>query len=178
MHSSYKTLLPVCVAFLCVFFALQTCSKVRDAESFRPLAAAASQRTGLDTDLILAVVTKESGGDPSARSSVGAIGLMQLKPGAGADGAARLGEPPPTENDLLDPATNLRLGASYLASLIQRYGGNVDVALAAYLKGPEWVKRNGGIGGVKSFLQKPGEIATYVSRIQDLAARLKVRSRG
>lgn len=171
-------MLPVGAAFLLALLGLRSVSSVREVEAFRTLAAAAGARSDLDADFILAVVTKESGGNPRARSSVGALGLMQLRPAAAADAAKRLGEPAPTEIDLLDPAINLKMGASYLRILIDRYKGARDVALAAYLKGPEWVARQGGIDGVRAFLQKPSEVATYVSRILDLAERFRVRSGG
>lgn len=172
----YLPLLPVGAAFLLVFAGLKQFSEVREVERLRPIANVAAERSGVDPNLVLAVVTKESGGDPLARSSAGAVGLMQLKLSAAADAAVRLGEPPPTETELLNSTINLRLGASYIKILLDRYQGATDVALAAYLKGPQWVAKQGGIEGVRAFLQKPSEIATYVNRVQDLAVRMKVRA--
>ncbi|MFN0205339.1 MAG: lytic transglycosylase domain-containing protein [Planctomycetota bacterium] len=167
--------LPVAAAFVLVFYGLRPFSRVRNVEKLRPIAESAVSASGLDVNLILAVVTKESGGDPSARSSVNALGLMQLRIAAATDAAARLGIAPPTETDLLDPILNLKLGSMYLKILSDRYGGAIDVALAGYLKGPEWVNRVGGIDGVRRILKQPGDVATYVNRILELAEKLKAR---
>lgn len=167
--------LPVAVAFVFVFYGLRPFSRVRNVEKLRPIAESVVTASGLDVNLILAVVTKESGGDPSARSSVNALGLMQLKIAAATDAAARLGIAAPTETDLLDPAMNLKLGSMYLKILVDRYGGAVDVALAGYLKGPEWVASRGGVSGVRGILKKPGDVSTYVHRILELSEKLKAR---
>jgi soluble lytic murein transglycosylase-like protein len=167
---------PVAVAFLLVFYGLRPFSKVGAAERYRPAAEAAALAAGIDANLVLAVMTKESGGDPLARSPVHAIGLMQLRLPAAADAAAKLQLPAPSESDLYDPNTNVKLGATYLKMLIDRYRGSTDVALAAYLKGPEWVARVGGPEGVRRILQKPGDVATYVKRVLELAERLKIRN--
>ncbi len=95
-----------------------------------------ARRFGLDPRLVEAVILQESGGDPTARSSVGALGLMQLMPGT----AASLGVKNP-----LDPQQNLEGGMSYLLQLLQQFKGNLKLALAAYNAGPGAVKRYGGV---------------------------------
>jgi soluble lytic murein transglycosylase-like protein len=82
----------------------------------------AARTTGLDPALILSVVMEESGGDPGARSDKGALGLMQLMP----DTAQELGV-----GDRSDAAQNLLGGARYLAEMMEKYTGRLDVALAA-----------------------------------------------
>lgn len=151
-------------------------SSVRDVEALRPLAEEACRSAGLsDVNLLLALTDQESKGNPNARSSAGAIGLTQLKLAAAKDAAERLRDPVPTESDLLNPSTSLRLGASYLQSLIERYG-SADVALAAYFKGPGWVQSIGGPEAVRRWLQKTNEVTYYVTRVLDLAERLRARS--
>lgn len=91
---------------------------------------------GLSPSLVNAVIAQESGFNPSAVSSAGAMGLMQIMPAT----AASLGL-----TDPFDPVANLRAGMSYLASLVSRYNGDIPLALAAYNAGPEAVSRYGGI---------------------------------
>jgi soluble lytic murein transglycosylase len=98
---------------------------------------AAAREVAIDPDLVRAVVAAESGGDTEAVSKVGARGLMQLMPATAREEAARRGIEPPADDDLTgDPRLNLRLGAGYLARLLERYGGEVPFALAAYNAGP------------------------------------------
>ncbi len=95
-----------------------------------------SDRFGLDPQLVRAVIHVESGEDPGAVSPKGAQGLMQLMPGTARD----LGV-----TDAFRPQENVRGGISYLASLIERFRGRLDLALAAYNAGPGAVERHGGI---------------------------------
>lgn len=96
---------------------------------------AAATRTGVPAELIAAVARQESGFDPSAVSSAGAQGLMQLMP-ATADGLG--------VTDSFDPAQAIDGGARLLATLLDRFG-RVDHALAGYNAGPGAVLRYGGI---------------------------------
>jgi len=95
----------------------------------------ASRAAGLDPHLVEAVIAVESGFDPSATSSAGARGLMQLMPQT----AMSLGV-----RDAYDPEQNVRAGARYLRSLLDRFGA-VDLAVAAYNAGPAAVERYGAV---------------------------------
>lgn len=99
---------------------------------------AASVEAGVDAALLRALVTAESGGRPDAVSRRGAQGLLQLLPATAEEEARRLGW---SEPDLFDPATNLTLGAMYLARLLRRYDGQEAFAVAAYNAGPTAVDR-------------------------------------
>jgi soluble lytic murein transglycosylase-like protein len=91
---------------------------------------------GVPTGLVRAVIHQESGEDPSAISSAGAMGLMQLMPGtADAYGI----------NDPFDPEQNVAGGTALLADLLRQYHGNVRLALAAYNAGSGAVARYRGI---------------------------------
>ncbi len=91
---------------------------------------------GLDPALVEAVVERESGFDPNATSSAGAEGLMQLMP----DTARALGVAEP-----YDPIENVQGGVRYLRGLLERFGGDLRLALAAYNAGPAAVERYGGV---------------------------------
>jgi len=100
------------------------------------LVAEAARDQQLDPALLSAVIQQESGYDPHAVSSAGAMGLMQLMP----DTARSLGI-----RDPFDPQQNIRGGAQLLRQLLDRYGGNLDFALAAYNAGPAAVDKYGGV---------------------------------
>jgi soluble lytic murein transglycosylase len=102
---------------------------------------AASRRTGLDPELIYAIIRQESLYDPAAASSAGALGLMQLLPGTARIVARRVGLPVPTRAQLLQPATNISLGSSYLADLLGRFDGDTALATASYNAGPNAARR-------------------------------------
>lgn len=170
-------LVPVFVAFVLAYFGLRTTSSVRTVEALRPLAEEACRTANLaDPNLLLAVVHKESKGNPAAVSSARAFGLTQLKLAAAEDASRALGMQPPTAEELLEPAKNLTLGAAYLKLLLDRYNNAVDVALAAYFKGPGWVSSVGGAAAVRRWLQSPSEVTRYVTGVLELSARLRVRS--
>jgi len=95
---------------------------------------AAARETSVDPALIHAVISVESGYNPSARSSAGAVGLMQLMPGT----AKRYGV-----KDRLDPAQNIQGGARYLRDLQAMFGNNLQLVLAAYNAGEESVMKYG-----------------------------------
>lgn len=78
-----------------------------------------------EPSLIKAVIQVESGNKPDAVSKVGAIGLMQLMPATAKD----LGL---SEDEIADPEKNVEAGARYLQRLVNRYNGDIELALAAY----------------------------------------------
>lgn len=87
---------------------------------------------GIDSALLQAVVTVESRYNPSARGPGGAAGLMQLMP----ETAKRYG----VEN-VFDPEQNLRGGARYLRDLLEKFGSDIRLAIAAYQAGEMAVSR-------------------------------------
>jgi soluble lytic murein transglycosylase len=118
---------------------------------------------GLDPALLAAVIYEESRFHATARSSSGAIGLMQLTPSTAQGIALRTGGTAFHISDLTNPAINIRYGAWYLADLLRKYR-NQRLALAAYNAGQgnvdRWLKAG-------SPIQFP-ETRAYVSRVEHL----------
>jgi soluble lytic murein transglycosylase-like protein len=118
-------------------------------QDFDPIVKEAARKYGVEPPLIMAVIQAESAGDPLAVSRAGAQGLMQLMP----ETAAKLGV-----NDPFDPAQNIMAGTRYLRQLLDRYRGDVRLALASY---------NWGIGNLEN---QPGampkETKNYIATVE------------
>lgn len=100
----------------------------------------------LEPSLILAVIMAESSFRPMAESRAGAQGLMQLMPATAEWMAQQMGKTDFHPDDVWIPEVNIAIGSFYLNWLVRYYGGNIDLALAAY---------NAGLGNVNSWLTNP-----------------------
>jgi soluble lytic murein transglycosylase-like protein len=130
---------------------LEEVAVVAPGGDLREIAAAAARRHGLDPELVIAVVSVESGFRPQAVSPKGAQGLMQLMPRT----AASLGVA-----DAFDPEQNLDGGARHLGQLLATYEGDIERALAAYNAGAGAVHRHHGVPPYR-------ETRAYVKRVLD-----------
>ncbi len=86
-----------------------------------------ARETGLDTSLLTSLIILESGGEPLAISSSGAVGLMQIMPRDGVASTFMCMNGPcfsnrPSTEELIDPAFNIEYGSSFLAGLVNNYG--------------------------------------------------------
>lgn len=121
-------------------------------DSYRHMIVEKSVKYGIDPKLLYAVVAKESGGNPNAKSGAGAMGLAQLMPAT----ARELGVLNP-----YDPEQNLEGAAKYLSQLQKLYKGDTSLMLAAY---------NSGMGNVRKAgytVPKIKETQQYVATILD-----------
>jgi len=122
-----------------------------DRDGAEKLVREAADRHHVDPALIRAVIQTESNWNSGAVSRRGAGGLMQLIPTT----AQRFGA-----NDLFNPQQNIDAGVRYLKTLLERYNGNLDLALAAYNAGEGAVDRAHGIPAYR-------ETRNYVQKVQD-----------
>jgi soluble lytic murein transglycosylase-like protein len=114
----------------------------------------AARRNGVDPALLRGLIRQESGFNPAAKSSAGAIGLTQLMPTT----AASLGVDP------TDPTQAIEGGARYLRQQLDTFGGDESKALAAYNAGPSAVTSYGGIPPY-------AETQRYVASVLSFAAQ-------
>jgi len=106
---------------------------------YRDLVFVNAETHGIDPSLIFGVARRESAFRTDARSSVGALGLMQLMPGTARMESKRLGRHKMSQKEILEADNNILLGSSYLNRMLERFGGNQALATAAYNAGPRRV---------------------------------------
>jgi len=103
--------------------------------------AAAVEITKVEPHLLYGVMRQESLFRPDAASSAGALGVAQLTHATARETARRWSLPMPNRADLLDPTVNITLGAARMAELLERFEGQLPVALGGYNAGPAAVER-------------------------------------
>jgi hypothetical protein len=124
-----------------------------DGTPYAEIIASAAEAHGVDPLLVRALIQVESGYRPRARSRKGAMGLMQLMPSTAREYNVR---------HPFEPKANIEAGIKHLKTLIDRFGDDVGLALAAYNAGPGAVEKFNGIPPYR-------ETRSYVSRILALA---------
>jgi soluble lytic murein transglycosylase-like protein len=118
-------------------------------ETFHAVVDEKARLHNVDPQLVKAVIRAESNWNPDAVSPKGALGLMQLMPST----AALLGVA-----NAFDPFDNIDGGVRYLKHLIDRFNGNLVLALAAYNAGPNLVEKKGAVPSIP-------ETVAYVKRV-------------
>ncbi len=123
----------------------------------------AAERYGVPKEILQGVAAVESGGDPSAVSPKGAVGIMQLMPATAAELRA----------DPRDPEQNVDAGARYLRDLLLRYDGGLHRSFAAYNAGPAAVDK---YRGVPPYRETQTYVGKVMKRLRTLSAE-RPRSR-
>jgi hypothetical protein len=129
---------------------------------FHGIIVQAAGRYEVDPHLIRAIILAESGYNPKAKSKRGARGLMQLMPTT----AKSLGV-----EDIYDPEENIDGGVRYFRSLLDRFDGDVRLALAAYNAGSRHVRNYEGIPPFKA-------TQIYVKKVLKFHKKFKMEKRG
>jgi hypothetical protein len=132
-------------------------SLVARRNALKPTISAAAKTHAVSPSLVEAVIRAESGYNPQAKSTVGALGLMQLMPATAKD----LGVQSP-----LEPKQNIEGGTKYLSQLMKKYDGNKTLAIAAYNAGPAAVDKYQGIPPYR-------ETQAYVKKVLHYEAQFK-----
>lgn len=123
-------------------------SNLPNAETLKRIVRDASERYDVPVSLIYSIIEVESDGETMAESEDGAKGLMQLMPETARDMGVE---------DPHDPRQNVFGGTRYLRHVLNRFDGDLDLALAAYNAGPGTVEEHGGIPPyeqTKRFIEK------------------------
>jgi soluble lytic murein transglycosylase-like protein len=139
---------------------------VLEDKPYADIIAELSQKYGVDQTLIHAMVKSESNYNPNLKSSVGAIGLMQLMPAA----AEGLGV-----QDAYDPRQNLDGGIRHLLGKLRQYNGDINMALAAYHYGSVPLSNRGitNLDDPKQLAGLPAGTRNYIRRVLSTMADLK-----
>lgn len=132
--------------------------------------SAASQSHGVDYELLKALVATESAFNIRAVSHKGAVGLMQIMPATAWRYGVRSEPGLPVASKLTDPELNIQTGTRYLADLLRLYGGQTELALAAYNAGEGAVMRAG------NRIPNYKETRQYVKKVMSVYRLLQTRT--
>jgi hypothetical protein len=132
--------------------------------NFGPIIQQKSRKYDIEPSIIRALISAESSWDVHAVSDKGAIGLMQLMPATARDMEIK---------NPFDPEQNIEGGTRYLRMLLDRFNGNMELAVAAYNAGPAAVEKSGGIPSfseTKKFVRNV--ISSYRKKIDNRQTRI------
>ena len=150
---------------------------------YQPLFEQSSSAANISPTWAYGISRSESLFMPDVRSHAGAVGLMQLMPATGRAVAREIGLPYSGLQTLTNPASNIRLGTSYLGQMAERFGGNAVLATAAYNAGPHrvdrWLPDSGSIDARVWIENIPfNETRKYVKRVLSAQAIFHWRMTG
>lgn len=144
----------------------------------------AANESRVDPNLLAAIMLSESGGEVSAVSRAGALGLFQLMLPTAQERARRMRLSEPSRDDLLeDGRLNTRLAAHYLKWLERRYDGHLESVLVAYNAGPgrleRWIDEAGGYQAWRAARDAAGDsgVLRYAAKVVRYRAVFAERGR-
>jgi len=138
-------------------------SSKKHKDSYHPIINKKAKEHDIDPSLVTAVIKAESNGNPYAVSRKGAMGLMQLMPMTASDLQVR---------NPFDPEENIDGGTRYLRYLIEKFNGNLTLALAAYNAGPKTVERYGSVPPISETRQYVKRVLALYNGKTDISSEL------
>lgn len=136
-----------------------------DSRPFARQIAIAAHESGLDPELVHAVIAVESAYQPAAISPKGAVGLMQVMPETASSHGVR---------DPADVTANLRAGTRHLSGLMTRFDNRLDLVLAAYNAGEGAVRRHG--NSVPPYAETRNYVPAVMGKYQSTSHRASAKS--
>jgi len=130
----------------------------KEVNKFEHIINEAAEKYGVDSTLLKAMMATESAGNPKARSSANAKGLMQLIDST----AASLGV-----QNVWDPEENIHGGAKYMKQLLDKFDGDVKLAVASYNAGPARVEKHKGVPPIPETQQYVQTVMKYMELFTD-----------
>ena len=125
----------------------------KEVNKFEEFISGASEKYGVDSTLLKAMMATESAGNPKAHSPANAKGLMQLIDSTAASMGVR---------DVWDPEQNINGGAKYIKQLLEKFDGDVKLAVASYNAGPASVEKHKGIPPIPETRQYVQTVMKYM----------------
>lgn len=110
--------------------------EIRFPVAYQPEVIKYSTAVGLEPAWVYSLIRQESAFMPQARSSVGAMGMMQIMPYTAKEISSSIGITTPSTHEMLTADSNIRLGTVYMSQLLNQFKGNMILATAAYNAGP------------------------------------------
>lgn len=143
MKTTYRVIMIILLIILACVSYILICKKVIYPTKYSKYVVAAAKENNIDPYLIFAIIKQESKFNKNATSGKNAKGLMQLLDSTAEEIVLEIENIDENNIDLYDASTNICIGVKYFKSLVDRYDGNIHLAICAY---------NAGLGNVDKWI--------------------------